>query len=69
MRKGLTVAAALAAMLLGTGLAAAQGQEEEKEKKVKMQDLPPAVQQAVKEQQGCQAARVDARNEERERLL
>jgi len=49
MRKRLTVAVVLAAMLLGTGVAAAQGQEEDKETKVKMQDLPPAVQQAVKE--------------------
>ncbi len=50
MRRSFIVAAALAATLFGTGLAAAQGQAQEEgtEKKVTMQDLPPAVQQAVK---------------------
>ena len=43
MRKNLMVAA----LLVGAGLAAAQ--EKEQEKKVSMRDLPPAVQQAVKE--------------------
>jgi len=49
MRKSLTVAAALAGMLLGTSVAAVQGQEEGQEKKVRMRDLPRAVQQAVKQ--------------------
>jgi len=46
MSKNLIIAAAL---LLGAGVAAAQARQEEKEKKIRMQDLPPAVQQAVKE--------------------
>jgi len=51
MNRSSVVAAVLAAMLIGAGPAAAQGRqpEEGSEKKVTMQDLPPAVQQAVKQ--------------------